>query len=48
MPRPTAEEIIIENKRFIEENQIKSWDEFHKKVIELRLANARNQNKETN
>lgn len=38
MKRLTAQEIIENNKRFIEENNLKSWEEIHTKVIELRLA----------
>ena len=36
--RKTAQEIIEENKKFVEENGIKNWSELHAKVLELRLA----------
>jgi hypothetical protein len=37
MPK-SAQEIIEENKRFVEENNIQNWSELHAKVLELRLA----------
>jgi hypothetical protein len=36
--RKTAQEIIEENKKFVEEHGIKNWSELHAKVLELRLA----------
>jgi hypothetical protein len=39
MTRLTPQEIIENNKRFIEENNLKNWQEIHAKVIELRLLN---------
>lgn len=42
MKRLTAQEIIENNKKFIEENNLKSWQEIHAKTIELRLAKGGN------
>jgi hypothetical protein len=39
MKRLTAEEVIANNKKFIEEKNLKNWQEIHAKVLELRLAN---------
>jgi hypothetical protein len=39
MKRLTAQEVIANNKKFIEENRLKSWQEIHTKVLEIRLAN---------
>jgi hypothetical protein len=37
MNKLSPQEIIEFNKKFIEENQLKSWKEVHDKVVELRL-----------
>ena len=37
--RKTAQQIIEENKKFMQEHDLKTWSEVHAKVLELRLSN---------
>ena len=38
--RKTVEQIVEDNKKFMEEHNLKTWAEVHAKVLELRLSNV--------
>ena len=42
MPRLTAQEIIENNKRIIQENNLKNWQEIHDFTLKTRLENKEN------
>jgi hypothetical protein len=42
MPRLTAQEIIENNKRIIQENNLKNWQEIHAFTLKTRLENKEN------
>jgi|SanBayMetagenome_1026888.scaffolds.fasta_scaffold20152_2 hypothetical protein len=42
MIRLTVEQVIENNKRIIEENNLKTWDEIHAFTLKTRLENKEN------
>ncbi len=44
MIRLSAQQIIENNKKIIEENNLKSWQDIHNFTLKTRLANKENSN----